>query len=39
MTPAESRPPLGAWARAYTLVIVALAVEIVLLWMLTERHR
>ena len=34
-----SRPPLGAWGRAYAVVIVALVVEIVLLWWLTERHR
>jgi hypothetical protein len=35
----EPRPPLGSWARAYALVIVALLVEIVLMWLLTERHR
>jgi len=39
VTPEPARPPLGAWARAYTVVIVALLVEIVLLWWLTERHR
>ena len=40
MPPAsEPRPPLGSWARVYALVIVALAIEIVLMWMLTERHR
>jgi hypothetical protein len=35
----EPRPPLGAWARAYAVVIVALAIEIVLMWLLTEKHR
>lgn len=39
MTKPPDRPPLGAWARAYAVVLVALVVEIVLMWMLTERHR
>jgi hypothetical protein len=34
-----ARPPLGSWARIYTLVLAALLVELVLLWMLTERYR
>jgi hypothetical protein len=39
MTDQPDRPPLGAWARAYAVVLVALVVEIVLMWLLTERHR
>lgn len=38
-TDRPDRPPLGAWARAYAVVLVALVVEIVLMWLLTERHR
>ncbi len=35
--PAEDpRPPLGSWARLYSLVIGVLAVEIVLLWVLSR---
>jgi len=37
--PADSRPPLGSWARAYAIVLVALAVDLLLLWLLTERYR
>lgn len=39
MTPETTRPPLGAWGRAYAVVLVALVAEIVLLWLLTERNR
>ena len=35
----EGRPPLGSWARAYALVIAALAADILLLLWLTERFR
>ena len=31
--------PLGSWARLYALVLAALAVDILLLWWLTERYR
>jgi len=34
-----ARAPLGSWARLYALVIAALAVDILLLWWLTERYR
>ena len=34
-----ARAPLGSWARAYAVVIVALVVDIALLWWLTERYR
>jgi hypothetical protein len=33
------RAPLGSWARAYSLVLAALALDILLLWWLTERYR
>jgi len=33
------RAPLGGWGRLYTLVLVALAADLVLLWRLTERYR
>ena len=39
MTHDTARPPLGAWARAYTVVLVALVAELALLWVLTERYR
>ena len=39
MTHETVRPPLGAWGRVYAVVIVTLLVEIVLLWLLTERYR
>jgi hypothetical protein len=39
VTREASRPPLGGWGRAYAVVIAALLVEIVLMWLLTERHR
>ena len=29
----------GSWARLYALVIVALALDIALLWWLTERYK
>ena len=35
----ESPPPLGSWGRLYALVIAALAVDIALLVVLTERFR
>jgi hypothetical protein len=35
----EPRAPLGSWARLYALVLLALAVDIALLWWLTERYR
>ena len=35
----ENPPPLGSWARAYALVLVALLVDLLLLWALTERYR
>ena len=31
--------PDGSWARLYVLVLVALALDIALLWWLTERYR
>ena len=31
--------PLESWARLYALVLAALAVDILLLWWLTERYR
>jgi len=31
--------PLGSWARVYAIVIAALALDILLLWWLTERYR
>lgn len=34
-----ARPPLGRWGRLYALVILALAADVVLLWLLTERYR
>jgi len=37
--PADSRAPLGSWARLYVLVIAALALDILLLWWLTVRYR
>ncbi len=39
MTHETARPPLGAWARAYAVVLVALLAELALLWALTERYR
>ena len=33
------RPPLGSWARLYAVVLAALAVDVLLLWLLTERYR
>jgi len=36
---AERRAPLGSWARVYAIVLAALAVDIALLWWLTERFR
>lgn len=39
MTHDAARPPLGAWARAYAVVLAALVAELVLLWLLTERYR
>jgi len=38
-TDREARPPLGGWGRLYALVIAALAVDLVLLWWLTEHYR
>jgi hypothetical protein len=35
----ERRAPLGSWARVYAIVLAALAVDILLLWWLTERYR
>ena len=35
----ERRPPLGSWARAYAIVIAALAADILLLAWLTVRFR
>jgi hypothetical protein len=35
----ERRAPLGSWARVYAIVLAALAVDIALLWWLTERYR
>ena len=35
----SERAPLGSWARVYALVLVALALDIALLWWLTERYR
>ena len=37
--PAAARAPLGSWARVYAIVIAALALDILLLWWLTERYR
>ena len=37
--PQRTAVPLGSWARLYALVIAALAVDILLLWWLTERYR
>jgi hypothetical protein len=34
-----ARAPLGSWARVYAIVLAALALDIVLLWWLTERYR
>jgi hypothetical protein len=39
MPSGEPRPPLGAWGRAYAVVLAALLVELALLWLLTERYR
>jgi len=36
-SPADEPPPiLGRWSRLYTLVLVALAVEIALFWVFTR---
>jgi hypothetical protein len=35
----EPRAPLGSWARVYAIVLVVLALDIALLWWLTERYR
>jgi hypothetical protein len=37
--PPEPPVPLGSWGRLYALVIAALAVDIALLILLTERYR
>jgi hypothetical protein len=37
--PRTERAPLGSWARAYAIVLAALALDILLLWWLTERYR
>ena len=34
-----ARAPLGSWARVYAIVLAALALDILLLWWLTERYR
>ena len=36
---AAAKGPLGSWTRAYVLVLAALALDILLLWWLTERYR
>ena len=33
------RRPLGGWRAIYSLVLVALALDILFLWELTERYR
>ena len=41
-TPAGTRTeraPLGSWTRVYAIVLAALALDILLLWWLTERYR
>ena len=38
-TPDTQPPPLGSWPRLYALVLAVLAVDLVLLWLLTERYR
>ncbi len=35
----EPRPPLGSWGRLYALVLAGLVVNLLLLWLLTERYR
>ena len=35
----ESPPPLGSWRRLYAAVLIALALDVALLWWLTERFR
>jgi hypothetical protein len=37
--PHNERAPLGSWARVYVTVLAALAIDIALLWWLTERYR
>ena len=37
--PEADRPPLGSWGRLYAVVLAALAVDLLLLWLLTERYR
>ena len=37
--PRTERAPLGSWARVYGIVLAALALDILLLWWLTERYR
>ena len=38
-TSAEQRPPLGSWGRLYGLVLGVLAIDLLLLWLLTEHYR
>jgi hypothetical protein len=37
--PRTERAPFGSWARVYVTVLAALAIDIALLWWLTERYR
>ena len=36
---ADAKGPLGSWTRAYGVLLAALALDILLLWWLTERYR